>query len=587
MVKEKRSSALNVRKKDRMKVIKTIVQTAIVLIVGFILFHTIFDVERYKEPDTTKWTGDKGFIALSYFGVGRSGTSKLVAKSQLDQQLQALYDQGYETISQQDILDFYTKGKALPNKALFLSFEDGRNDSSLFSQPLLEKYNFKATFLSYANKMGNSDRKFLQPKDMLKMEKTGFWELGSNGYRLTYLNMFDKEGRFIGMKDESQSIDRANLEYYNHYLMDFIRDENMIPVENRAEMETRINKDYKLMKDIYTDTLGYVPDVYMIMHANALNQGMNRLVSDANNTNIERVFKMNFNREGIVYNTMDESLYDLTRVQPAPYWYTNHLLMKINKDTGQTMTFIRGNEKDADKWQSLSGEAQYTENKVVLTSLPAAAGKLYLKASDASRDIKVSAKLAGNVIGKQMLYVRYDRAKDSFVRVTLENNELQVDQQKPGQAIERIFTRELDPVIWSAKDLAFDKASVYTKEQTASGAAADNEYPINIKNTRDLELIIQGDALQISVDKELLLDNLKIDNAIASGGIALASEYSEQNKKDDIYDAVFEDVRVAALGAEKDEEVVLFSNRVTGFQGVVSKVRKAINASVDWAIDTF
>ena len=66
----------------------------------------------------------------------------------------------------------------MPDKALYLSFEDGRNESALFAQPPLEKYNYKATFLSYADKMGNSERKFLQPKDMLKMTRTGYWELG-------------------------------------------------------------------------------------------------------------------------------------------------------------------------------------------------------------------------------------------------------------------------------------------------------------------------------------------------------------------------------------------------------------------------
>ncbi|WP_409344168.1 hypothetical protein [Paenibacillus sp. MBLB4367] len=40
------------------------------------------------------------------------------------------------------------------------------------------------------------------------------------------------------------------------------------------------------MKEIYGDTLGFVPNVYMIMHANALHDGMNRLVSEANTANI-------------------------------------------------------------------------------------------------------------------------------------------------------------------------------------------------------------------------------------------------------------------------------------------------------------
>ncbi|MET3291869.1 UNVERIFIED_CONTAM: hypothetical protein ABID98_004439 [Brevibacillus sp. OAP136] len=157
---KKTNVALDYRKKDRKKVIKTIVQFAILLIVGTLLYQAVFQVTSYAEPDHKAWTNEKGFIALSYFGVGRTGTSKLIAKNQLDEQLQALHDQGYVTISQQDILDYYNKKKPLPDKALFLSFEDGRNDSALFAEPILEKYNYKATALSYANKVGNSDNKF-------------------------------------------------------------------------------------------------------------------------------------------------------------------------------------------------------------------------------------------------------------------------------------------------------------------------------------------------------------------------------------------------------------------------------------------
>nr|WP_236841186.1 polysaccharide deacetylase family protein [Brevibacillus formosus] len=159
-------------------------------------------------------------------------------------------------------MDFYKKKKPLPDKALFLAFEDGRNDSSLFAQPLLEKYNFKATALSYGNKMGNSENKFLQPEDMKKMMENGFWELGSNGYRLTYINVFDDQGNLIGVKDENELTNKTKVGYYNHYLMDFIRDSNMIPMEDRSKMEARINEDYKLMNDTYMDQLGFVPGAW-------------------------------------------------------------------------------------------------------------------------------------------------------------------------------------------------------------------------------------------------------------------------------------------------------------------------------------
>lgn len=581
------SDVLDYRKKDRNKFIKTLIQVAILVVLGVMLYNAAFDWKKYEEPNEASWTNDKGFIAISYFGVGRTGTPKLVAKKQLDEQLQALYDQGYQTISQQDILDFYKKKKPLPDKALFLAFEDGRNDSSLFAQPLLEKYNFKATALSYGNKMGNSENKFLQPEDMKKMMENGYWELGSNGYRLTYINVFDDQGNFIGVKDESELSNKTKVGYYNHYLMDFIRDSNMIPMEDRSKMEARINEDYKLMNDTYMDQLGFVPGAYMIMHANTLYGGMNRLVADANDANIKKYFTMHFNREGTAYNDNKSNLYNLTRVQPEPYWYTNHLLMRIQKDTDEKIRFVRGDEEQAKEWDRLGGAAQFMEDQIVLTSPAAGSGMLYLKNSDSQKDIKLSAKLEGNVIGKQSIYLRYDREKDSYVRVVLHDNELRVEQKKEKGEVQELFKTELSQVIWNPEDLTFDRASVYTREQGKSGAPELEKYPINIKNTRSFEMTVQGDRLSVSVDKTTLLDKQQIDPSVSNGGVALEAAYSEVNKKDDIYDGVFADVQIASLEQPNDEQQMLFSNVQTGLAGVVSSIKKAISVAMDWVIDTF
>lgn len=541
------------KRKNKRKVIRTTVQMIILLVLGFILFHAVFDIKQYAEPDKAQWTNQDGFIALSYFGVARNGTSELISKKRLDQQLKALHDQGYVTISQQDVMDYYKLGKPLPPKALFLSFEDGRNDSSLFAQPLLEKYNYKATVLSYANKVGSNESKFLQPKDMLSMMKNGYWELGSNGYRLSYINIFDKEGKLIGVKEENEFKDRANTSYYTHYLMDFIRDENLVPAEHRAEMEARINADYKSMKEIYNKTLGFVPNVYMIMHANILYNGMNRLVENVNDQNIKAMFGMHFNREGLSLNKSSDSLYNLTRVQPASYWYTNHLLMKISKDTGQKVSFIAGDERRSAKWQLISGAAEFTDNRIALTSVPAGSGMLLLKDIHAA-DVKLTAELGGHAVGSQSIYVRYDQNTDSFVRVSIEDNSVIVEQKAPGGKVERLLASKLG-----------DKAAERAKQ---------------------LEVSVSGDQLTVIVD-DVQLSLQQISTSIVGGNIALASKASLNNEKDDIYDAVFDNIKVTTVKGDGTEHESLYKNGYVGIEGLISRVKNAINASFDWAIDTF
>lgn len=573
---------LNVGRKNRKKQVRVVIQAVLMLLLVVLMAQALFGRERYREPDKTAWTNRDGFVALSYFGVERSNNSaKLIAKGKLAEQLQALVAQGYTSVSQQDVLDFYHSGKPLPDKALFLSFEDGRNDSSLFAEPLLERYNLKATFLSYANKMGAGDHKFLQPSDMRKMTKTGYWELGTNGYRLTYINIFDRDGQFIGERDEGKLKDVRDIYYYNHYLMDFIRDDNMIPVEDRAAMEARINGDYQQMADIYNRTLGFVPRVYMIMHANSLHQGMNRLVADVNQANIERLFALHFNREGNAYNALASDPLDLTRVQPAAYWSTNHLLMKLQKDTGEKVKFVRGDKTAGKAWSKQAGAAEFTDNRIILTSPPAGAGLLYLNNSEGSPDMEVSALLSGNVVGSQAVYLRYDREADSYVRVALDNNVLTVEEKQARATRRELFRQELPQIKWDTADMAYNQATVYSLERIKAGAQEEH-YPVNINQKRKLSLILTGQELRMGIDGEPF-GACTVEKRLATGGVALEARYNAQNERDDIYDAVFEDVKVVVGG----EGNVLVDHSLKGWKALRNKSWKALQAGLDWIMDTF
>jgi peptidoglycan/xylan/chitin deacetylase (PgdA/CDA1 family) len=196
-------------------------------------------------------------VALSYFGVDRIGNKSLIGIELLDQHLGALKKQGYVTITQQDIIDYYTNGKALPQKSLFLLFEDGRRDTSIFTEKLLQKYNYKGTIFTYADKFEKKDPKFLMPDELQDMRANGFWELGTNGYRLHFINVYDRYNDYLGDMDPlmHSMVQPVLGRKYNHYLMDYLRDENGYPLESYQAMKNRISFDYEKLDDVYKKDL--------------------------------------------------------------------------------------------------------------------------------------------------------------------------------------------------------------------------------------------------------------------------------------------------------------------------------------------
>lgn len=178
--------------------------------------------------------------------------------------------------------------------------------------------------------------------------------------------------------------------------------------------------------------------------------------------------------------------------------------------------------------------------------------------------------------------------RNSYLRIALENNKILVEEKRPGQANHLLGTYKLDAIVRRTEDLAFDQATVYTKAQiTAVDRPSKDNYPIASKATRQVEISVQDDKLNVWLDNELLVADQNVSDEIAMGGIALESAYHQQNMKDDIYDGVFDNVIVTSVENQRNEEVVLFSNSADGFQKVFGMIKASINLTGNWVIDKF
>lgn len=570
-----------VRLKNRKKVVRSIAEG--ITLIGLLVLilcavHTFDSYKPYEETWTEMATDeeDTGFIALSYFGVDRNETKTLISTERLQEHMDALSASGYVTITQQDILDYYREDKKLPKKALFLMFEDGRRDTAIFAQKVTEKYNYISTILTYAQKFETGDSKFLMPDDLEELKNGTFCELGTNGYRLEYINVYDRYGRFLGNLNtlEYAKVQPCLGRKYNHYLMDYIRDEYEIPRESYEQMKARIDYDYDEMERIYTEELGEMPGLYVLMHSNTGMFGENEKVSAVNQDRIYELFDMNFNREGYALNTQESSLYDLTRMQPQSYWHANHLLMRIRDDTDQELAWVDGDAERKSHWDELDGKAEFRKNEIYLTCEPETVGTLRLRGSEQYQDVVVNTRLTGNKMGIQSVYVRADEHHEQGICVKVENNELYILDGK-----KQIYHKNLDKLTRVEPVFAEEGAEEYVEE-------------INLNDPADRQLYIsvKGNLLTVSVDGYVAVRDEEISTTDA-GYIFIQSgwggeAYSQRNLTDDVYDGVFVDFEVTEnMGAEK--ETVLYDNKLHGLEWLGNESSRIWKRIENWFIDTF
>ena len=608
-------------KKNSKKQRRVILQLGILAVVAAIFYFALFTAGKYKpyEPSAINMAQDKGFIALSYFGVDRVGLQPLISEERLGEHLAALRQQGYVTITRKDIIDFYVNGKPLPARALFLMFEDGRRDTAIFSTAQIEKYNYKATMATYPENFAKRDTKFLKPRELKGLLDTSFWELGTNGYRLSFINVFDRYDNYLG---ELTPLEYAMISpylgrRYNHYLMDYIRDEYGVPKESYEMMKGRIDYDYLKLRDDYREGIGSVPQLYVLMHANTGSFGNNDRVSALNEKWIKELFSMNFNREGYALNDRKSSIYDLTRMQPQAYWYPNHLLMRIKYDINEDIVFNHGDETHYALWHEQEGAAEFQPEKIILTSLPEKRGLMQLKNSEEYKNLALSVLLTGNKLGSQKIYLRADQKLNRFISVSVTNNVLYVSENN-GSGAKELLALDLDRFDGKERlSVAEDKQKAEVRELEAFAKYADStemakryfdqskekqseaaatidqgakEYnptiSVHERGKRLVNIELNGSNIQVLIDGREAFSGT-VENS-GAGSVALESAWggygwSQRNLADDVYDGVFENLVIKDIPAE-GAGTILYSDQLSGFEAFKYQVKKTWDYVINWFI---
>ena len=604
------------KKKNRNKLIRTTLQVLVLLILlGAAAWSYL--MQPHYVPYTDKAPRENGFIALSYFGVQRTeGSQTLISEDNLRAHLEALKRQGYETITTDDIHEYYTNNKELPEKSLYLMFEDGRRDTAIFADPILEDLNYHATTFNYPEKFDKGDTKFLLPDDLKKIGEYGYWDVGTNGYRLFFINVFDRYDNYLGEMDPLMFNMVAPYlgRRYNHYLMDYIRDKNGVPKESYERMKNRISYDYQKLEMVYLQDLGYVPKVSVLMHANTSEFGNNAQVSAVNAYWLQKLFEMNFNREGFALNVPNSSIYDLTRMQPQAWWPVNHLLMRIKYDTQKDMVFNTGEQQRYDRWQLDKGAAEFKNENIYLTTIPKENGLLRLRNSSGSKNIHLTTELIGNKAGTQVIYLRANDDLSSYVAVKASGPYLSVVERVNGKDVE-LFKRSFDELdgiepISVAEDnhnAQIAALEAYSRYAPSEGIAQVYINRLKEKTKETPQTIADGspqyvptlqmkDKGDCKLDIKLVNSNLELSyngkvaasvyvNNDERGEVALGAWYTgagwqQRNLDDDVYDAVFKQLEVR----DGLTDSVLYTSKYSGWEKIKYNVITWTENIIDWFV---
>ena len=137
------------------------------------------------------------FTILSYHEIADKSqtldSTYAVTPQNFDQQMHWLMDNGYHFIGVDDILKYRKRGKALPDKAVLITFDDGYQSVYANAYPILKKYKIPSVIALVGSWLLKEDKvdfsghmiprsEFLSQKEIKEMVGSGLVEIASHSY---------------------------------------------------------------------------------------------------------------------------------------------------------------------------------------------------------------------------------------------------------------------------------------------------------------------------------------------------------------------------------------------------------------------
>ena len=128
-----------------------------------------------------------GVPVLNYHQVEeKNGNPLTLWPDQFETQMSYLADEGYTTITIDEMMDALENGTPLPDKPVIITFDDGYVDNYEYAYPILKKYGFKATiFLIYD--FTNAYPNYLTWDQINEMKESGLIRFES--HTMTHANL--------------------------------------------------------------------------------------------------------------------------------------------------------------------------------------------------------------------------------------------------------------------------------------------------------------------------------------------------------------------------------------------------------------
>lgn len=129
--------------------------------------------DAFSSKDVPLKYNDKGVCVLMYHSIDYEKNNGLrTPKEQFEKQIRYIKDNGYTTLTLNELYNFFANNKPVPKKSVVLTFDDGYLDNYKNAYPILKQYGIKATIFVITNTI-DKDSKYMNSMQLRKLQNDG------------------------------------------------------------------------------------------------------------------------------------------------------------------------------------------------------------------------------------------------------------------------------------------------------------------------------------------------------------------------------------------------------------------------------
>lgn len=176
---------------------------AIILIMALLIIISI----------TTIWISSSyyqisGVPVLNYHQINDENITPLAVRvSHFRDEMDYLKNNGYHTITMDELYDYLAEGAPLPDKPVLITFDDGYIDNYVNAYPILKERHMKATLFMIGDAIDTEPSRFLTTEQLQDMDKNGF-SIEAHTYAHKKLTKFEEEALYNDLTKSKEVLEQ-------------------------------------------------------------------------------------------------------------------------------------------------------------------------------------------------------------------------------------------------------------------------------------------------------------------------------------------------------------------------------------------